>query len=70
VSEGSPIDQAGGLAGDVILALDGKPVLSVDDLHRSLGEESVGRTMPMTVLRNNATETLRVTPVDAGTVKD
>ena len=44
--------RAGGLSsGDIIVAVDGIPVGDVDELHRLMTEERVGKPVPITVLR-------------------
>lgn len=62
VLEQSPADRADLLPGDVIVAFDGTPVTGVDDLHRRLIEEQIGREVVMTVLRGVERRTLRLTP--------
>jgi S1-C subfamily serine protease len=62
VVEDSPIDTAGVLPGDIIVALDEKTVRSVDDLHRVLDEHSVDRAMPVVLLRDNGLVRRQVTP--------
>ena len=42
---------AGLLSGDIIVAVDGIPVGDVDELHRLMTEERVGKPVPITVLR-------------------
>jgi S1-C subfamily serine protease len=42
---------AGLLSGDIIVTVDGVPVGDVDDLHRLMTEERVGKPVPVTVLR-------------------
>src|SRR5512133_78001 len=39
--------------GDIIVGLNGSPVASVEDLHRLLNEEMIGKKIDLTVLRNN-----------------
>lgn len=39
-----------------------KPVESVDDLHRALTEEKIGRSARLTVVRERGAEDLVVTP--------
>jgi S1-C subfamily serine protease len=51
VESGGPADRAGLRDGDVIIDFDGHPVASVDDLHRYLTDEVVGKRIALTVLR-------------------
>ncbi len=51
VQERSPADRADLLPGDVIVALDGRAVAGIDDLHRLLIAEQIGVAMAITVLR-------------------
>ena len=51
VTAGSPGQKAGLREGDVIVALDGKPVAGVDDLHRLLTDARVGGSDSRRVLR-------------------
>jgi S1-C subfamily serine protease len=46
-----PADRAGVLVGDVLVALDGKPVEDVRDLQSALGSDSVGKTVKATLVR-------------------
>ena len=54
LEENGPAAQAGLLAGDVVVALDGDPVTGVDDLHRRLTEELAGHAVVLNVLRRAA----------------
>lgn len=55
--------QRGGLAsGDIIVAADGVVVRDIDDLHRLMTEERVGRRVPLVVLRQGQKIDLTVTP--------
>jgi S1-C subfamily serine protease len=65
VAEGSPAKKAGLREGDVIVALAGKPVAGVDDLHRLLTEAWVGVSSSLTVLRWTERLELRVVPEEA-----
>src|SRR5262249_18186860 len=65
VSDGSPGQRAGLREGDVIIALDGKPVAGVDDLHRLLTEAKVGVTSSLTVIRRTDKLELPVVPQEA-----
>ncbi|HXP16328.1 MAG TPA: trypsin-like peptidase domain-containing protein [Terriglobales bacterium] len=67
VTPGSPAQRAGLREGDVIVALDGKPVAGVDDLHRLLTDARVGVSSPLTVLRWTEKLELKVEPEEAKT---
>ena len=55
--------RAAGLAsGDIIVAVDGIPVGDVDELHRLMTEERVGKPIPITVLRMSQKLDVVVTP--------
>jgi serine protease Do len=61
VEAGSPAAKAGLQTGDVILAVDGKPVESSADLPRVVGETKPGGTLALQVWRKGAAQELRVT---------
>jgi S1-C subfamily serine protease len=65
VTDGSPGKKAGLREGDVIIALDGKPVAGVDDLHRLLTDARVGVASLLAVLRHTEKLELRVMPAEA-----
>jgi S1-C subfamily serine protease len=65
VTEDSPARRAGLREGDVIVALDGKPVAGVDDLHSLLTDARVGVSSALTVLRHTEKLELRVVPEEA-----
>ena len=48
--------------GDIIVGFNGQPVASVDDLHRLLTDDTIGQSIPLTVLRDNHRKEVRVTP--------
>lgn len=52
VSKDSPASRAGLQAGDVVISLGGKAVDSIDDIHRRLSRESIGKRMDLTLLRD------------------
>ncbi|MGE0046518.1 MAG: S1C family serine protease [Hyphomonadaceae bacterium] len=54
VMEGSPADEAGVRVGDVVVSIDGSPSPSVDDIHRVLTRETIGRKLALVVLRDGA----------------
>jgi len=66
VTENSPARRAGLRDGDVIVALDGKPVAGVDDLHRLLTDARVEVSSVLTVLRYTDKLELKVVPEEAG----
>lgn len=65
VEKASPAEAAGLHEGDVILAFDGIDVASVDDLHRVLSEEQIGRTSELVVLRGTEKLGVAITPAPA-----
>ena len=62
VADGGPAQRAGLREGDVIVALDCKPVAGVDDLHRLLTDARVGASNSLTVLRWTEKLELAVVP--------
>jgi S1-C subfamily serine protease len=62
----SPARRAGLLEGDIIVAFDGRPVAGIDDLHRLLTEERIGRATPLTVIRRTDKLDLEVVPAESG----
>jgi S1-C subfamily serine protease len=65
VTPGSPAQRAGLREGDVIVALDGKAVAGVDDLHRLLTDARVGVSSSLTVMRWTEKLELQVVPQEA-----
>lgn len=61
---GKPADKAGLKEGDIIVALDGQTVESVDGVHKLLGASSIGRDLPLRVLRGAKMLDLTVTPAE------
>lgn len=58
----SPAKEAGLLAGDLIVDFDGQPIRGIDDLHKLLTDERIGRKIPTTVIRGTQKMTLEVIP--------
>ena len=66
VEDGSPAQVAGLSHGDYILAMDGRPVTSVDDLHRILTEEKIRAPSLLSVLRRTGSEDITIVPEELG----
>jgi serine protease Do len=62
VAEGSPAARAGLRAEDLIVALDGTVIESVDDLQRLMVGELIGSSTTATVIRNGVEQELRLQP--------
>ncbi len=60
--DGSPASRAGLREGDVIVAFEGKPVSSIDELHRHLVARVIGIPSRLTVIRHTEKLDLAVTP--------
>jgi S1-C subfamily serine protease len=67
VEERSPAEKAGSRKGDIIVAFDGHPIPTVDDLHRHLTGDAVGKESTLTILRNTELLTFKVMPRKDGT---
>jgi len=62
VVEASPAAQAGLRAEDLIVAVDGRPVEGVDELHRLMAGELIGRPLQVTAVRGDRTLELELVP--------
>lgn len=62
VEEGGPAADAGIEEGDLLIAFNGKPLSGVDDLHRELNEDAIGRSARVTIVRERGPEDVAVTP--------
>src|SRR5205085_10548690 len=67
LEKGSPAEQAGVRVRDVIIELDGRPISSVDDLHRLLTDARIGVATTLSVLRPTEKAVLEVTPAESPT---
>ena len=56
-----PAGKAGVLLGDVLVAMDGKPVEDTDDVQARLGSGSVGKKITVTIVRGGALKELAIT---------
>ena len=65
VERGGPAAEAGIVAGDVIVAADGEPTRSVDDLHRLLGRWPLAGTLTLRIVRAGALVTVEARPREA-----
>ncbi len=65
VDNDAPAGKAGVTEGDLIVALDGMPVAGVDDLHRMLTDERIGKRAELTIIRQTEKLSLAVVPLPA-----
>jgi S1-C subfamily serine protease len=65
IDQNTPAAQAGLLKGDLIVQLNGKPVDSIDTLHKLLDIDSIGKRMPIWVLRGG-TQLLQMEVIPGG----
>ncbi|HEY5080486.1 MAG TPA: Do family serine endopeptidase [Bauldia sp.] len=61
VDESGPAKAGGIVAGDIIVALDGKPIDAMHALPRIVAEEAVGKVVSVDILRDGKPQTLSVT---------
>src|SRR5919199_1160426 len=62
VDDNSPARSSGLQEGDIIIGFAGQPVAGIDELHRLLTEERVGRRSPLEVIRRTERLTLSIIP--------
>jgi len=62
VEPGSPAQSAGFQERDLLVEFDGQPISSIDDLHRQLTQERIGRTAEIVVVRHSERRTLKAVP--------
>ena len=65
VEDNSPSSRAGLREGDIVIAYDGHPVGSVDDLHKLLTENQIGVRSPVTILRKAEKLNLDIEPEES-----
>ena len=61
----SPARKGGMREGDIIIGLDDRPIAGIDDLHKLLTEERIGRKSLLTVIRGTDKLTIDVTPEES-----
>ncbi|HYK86378.1 MAG TPA: trypsin-like peptidase domain-containing protein [Ktedonobacteraceae bacterium] len=61
VDEDSPAQKGGVMLGDIVVGLDGKAINDTEDLQVVLARNSVGKTIPLEVIRGNTLQTLQIT---------
>jgi len=66
VEPGGPAAEAGVEEGDLVIGFAGKPLEGIDDLHKALTEDAIGRETALTVVRERGPVDLAVTPREAG----
>jgi len=64
VVEGGPAAAAGLRSEDLIVAVDAKPIAGVDDLHKLMVSDAIGRTVRLTVLREGRPVELELVPAE------
>jgi S1-C subfamily serine protease len=66
VEQSGPADQAGLLTGDMIIALDGRPVTGVEDVLRLLDADKIDRTISVDFLRRSEQKRVWIAPTERG----
>jgi S1-C subfamily serine protease len=61
----SPARKGGLREGDIIIGFDDRPIAGVDDLHKLLTEERIGRKSSLMVIRGTEKMTIEVTPEES-----
>lgn len=61
VDEDSPAQKGGVMLGDILVGLDGKAINDTEDLQVVLAHNSVGKAIPLEVIRGNTLQTLQIT---------
>ena len=69
VESGSPAERAGLQPGDIIIAFDGQPVHSIDDLHRLLTGERIGAATSVAAVRKAERLELPITAAETAQIK-
>jgi S1-C subfamily serine protease len=64
IAPGSPAGAAGLLPEDIVVAVNGRPIESVEELQRQLSAEAIGTPQSLTVVRSGELIELEVRPVE------
>jgi S1-C subfamily serine protease len=64
-SAATPASRAGLQAGDVIIGFDDLPIRGIDDLHKLLTDERIGKKTPLTFIRGTQRMTLNIEPEES-----
>ncbi len=64
VVEGSPAEHAGLRAEDLIVAIDGAPIKGVDELHRLMISDAIGRRLRVTLIREGRRREIELVPTE------
>jgi S1-C subfamily serine protease len=67
VVEDSPAERAGLRAEDLIVSIDGKEIATVDELHKLMVSDAIGRTLQLTVIREGRRVEVALVPAELET---
>src|SRR5439155_9453706 len=65
VEPGSPAHTAGLREGDIVVEFNGRPIASVDDLHKQLTEQAIGAKSALMILRHTEKLQLSIVPEES-----
>jgi S1-C subfamily serine protease len=65
VEQNSPAQRAGVRDGDILIALNGKPIGGIDALHRLLADSPAGVPTELVILRGVERSALRISPIES-----
>jgi S1-C subfamily serine protease len=66
VVQGGAADRAGIRPEDLLVELDGEPLVGVDDLQRLMTDDRIGREVPVVLVRGDRLMTVRAIPAELG----
>ncbi len=69
IAADSPAERGGVQTSDLIVAIGGQPVSSVDDIHRFLSEGLIGQSVGLTLVRGKERLEVKVTPTEAESLR-